>query len=138
MKTLILGFWGLSMGAMVASGVCGLLTSLDVITRLAWRTKTQAKVRIYEYFVLFGTAIANFIYIYEIDISVFRILEVLILGIIGIFFGIFVGCLALSLAEALDVSTIIFRKYNLRNNTKYILLAIAIGKFIGNIIYFVV
>lgn len=53
-------------------------------------------------------------------------------------FGIFVGCLALSLAEALDVSTIIFRKFNIRNHTKYVLLAVAVGKFIGNIIYFAI
>lgn len=138
MRTLLLAFWGLCMGNIVASGVCGLLTSLGIITRLAWRTKTQDKVRVYEYCVFIGTTLANFIYIYRIGLASLWILNVIILGIIGIFFGIFVGCLALSLAEALDVSTIIFRKFNIRNHTKYVLLAVAVGKFIGNIIYFAI
>lgn len=93
MRTLLLAFWGLCMGNIVASGVCGLLTSLGVITRLAWRTKTQDKVRVYEYCVFIGTTLANFIYIYRIGLASLWILNVIILGIIGMFLGFLLDAL---------------------------------------------
>ena len=58
------------------------------------------------------------------------------LGVTGFFTGVFVGCLAMSLTEALDASAILFRRIKFRGDPRYVLLAAAMGKFVGNWIYF--
>jgi hypothetical protein len=42
----------------------------------------------------------------------------------------------MALSEALDVSTIFFRRLNIKNYLWMIMLAAAIGKFVGNLVYF--
>lgn len=56
----------------------------------------------------------------------------------GLFSGIFVGCLAVSLAEVIDVIPILSRRIGLKVGMRYFLLAIAIGKLVGSLIYFII
>lgn len=128
--------WGLCIGSFVSAGVCALLTSVGIITRVAWVTKTTNRIRCYENCILIGAAGSNIIYICQPEIFINSAVSQVILAVMGIFFGVFVGCLAMSLAEALDGSAILFRRIRLKSNFKYIILAIAIGKFIGNILYY--
>lgn len=136
MEFIILLIWGLCIGSFVSSGVCALLTSVGIVTRVAWVTKTMDKIKCYENCILIGAAGSNIIYICHPELSVISAISQIMLAVIGLFFGIFVGCLAMSLAEALDASTILFRRIKLKKNFKYIILAVAIGKFIGNILYY--
>lgn len=136
MDFITLLIWGICIGSFVSAGVCALLTSVGIITRIAWVTKTTDKIRCYENCILIGAAGSNIIYLWQPELSVVSAISRAILIIIGVFFGIFVGCLAMSLAEALDASTILFRRIKLKKNFKYIILAIAIGKLIGNILYY--
>ena len=138
MGVALMGLIGLSGGVFAACGLCAVLTSVGVITRLAWKTKTTKKIKIYENMILLGAVLSTLLYLYEFEIRIPEILGVAMMGLLGIFFGIFVGCLSAALSEALDASTIIFRRIKISNNTKYILLAIALGKFTGNYIYFFV
>lgn len=136
METIILLIWGLCIGAFVSAGVCALLTSVGIVTRIAWVTKTTEKIRCYENCILIGAAGSNIIYICQPELAINSAISRIILAVIGVFFGIFVGCLAMSLAEALDASTILLRRINLKKNFKYLILAVAIGKLIGNILYY--
>lgn len=138
LQNVLIGIIGICAGIFTACGLCAVLTSVNVITRIAWKTGTDNKIRIYENCILGGAVICYFLYICEPDLNIYAILSKGIIGFIGIFFGIFVGCLAVSLAEALDASTIMFRRIKFTKNTKYILLAVALGKFLGNLIYFLV
>ncbi len=56
--------------------------------------------------------------------------------IIGLSQGIFVGCLAVSLAEALNATAIFARRVKLRIGLSYIILAVAVGKVTAAIIQF--
>ena len=136
MSIIIMGIIGLAGGLFAGCGLCAVLTSVGIITRLAWRTKTTTRIRIYENMIFLGAVISNIIYLYEIKIFVPIILKIIIMGTMGIFFGVFVGCLSAALSESLDASTIVFRRIKISKNTKYILLAVALGKFVGNFIYF--
>lgn len=138
MQSILIGIIGICAGVFTACGVCAVLTSVSVITRIAWKTGTNDKIRIYENCILAGAVISTYVYIYEPHLGIYPVLSDGIIGFIGIFFGIFVGCLAVSLAEALDASTIMFRRIKFTKNVKYVLLAVALGKFVGNLIYFLV
>ncbi len=133
---MFLGLIGGSAGVLVACGLCAFITMLGVITRISWKTRTTDKIRIYENCMIVSAVAAAFIYLMQPDFHLNRVISVLLLAAMGLFIGIYVGCVAMSLAESLDASVILFRRIKLKGNTKYIILAAALGKFVGNFIYF--
>ena len=139
MQNIILGLIGMASGVIVAGGTGALLTSVGVLTRLAFHSKTEQKVHHYENCVILGVVIGTVASVYVPNIQVFGHTDwmpSIIVGVIGCCMGIFVGCLAMALSEALDVSTIFFRRLNIKNYLWMIMLAAAIGKFFGNLVYF--
>ena len=66
-----------------------------------------------------------------------RGLSQLILGVCGLAVGIFVGCLVMSLAETLKALPAISRRLKLAVGLPYVILAIALGKTAGALVYFV-
>lgn len=136
MDSITLLIWGLCIGAFVSAGVCGLFTAVGIVTRIAWVTKTMDKIRCYETCVLIGAAGSNIIYIWQPEWIIGAGISQIILAVMGGFFGIFVGCLAMSLAEALDASTILFQRIKLNKYYKYIIISVAIGKLIGNMLFY--
>ena len=132
-KQIILAIIGLSAGGLVAGGLFGFIVSLGVVSDFADRTHTGHKILLYENAVMLGGALGNVIYIYQIVVHG----GVALLGIFGLFAGIFVGCWAMALAEILNVFPIFMRRIKLVKCIPYIILSIAIGKGIGLLIYFI-
>lgn len=64
------------------------------------------------------------------------VLAMLILGIAGIFTGIYVGTLAVSIAEMLDAIPIMVHRINLRRGVSLVITGLAIGKLIGSLFYY--
>ena len=52
--------------------------------------------------------------------------------------GVFVGSLAVSLAEVINVVPIFMRRARLKQGLSFFLLALAAGKLIGSLVYFFV
>ena len=50
--------------------------------------------------------------------------------------GIFVGCLAVSLAEALNATAIFARRVKLKVGLSFVILAVAVGKVLAAVIQF--
>lgn len=123
---------GLSGGVIVAGGMFTALFTVGLIPRFAGKTHTGSHVMIYESAVIFGTIFGNFSSIYEFSLP----LGNFYMGCFGFFAGIFVGCLALAIAEALNGIPIFARRINFRRGLGIGILALALGKGIGNIIYF--
>lgn len=123
----------------MAGGVAALLTSVGVITRLAGHTGTNTKMIHYENCVITGSVIGNLLIIYRPEMNLSKVTPALwgiIIIITGLAMGMFVGCLAMSLAESLDVTSIFFRRLGMKKYLWMVILAVAIGKFIGNILFF--
>ena len=137
MINLLFALIGVSAGALVSGGICSLLTTIGIVNRLAFKTKTVSKIKLYENTILFSAIISTFIYLIEPRINLAGIQSDILMAFYGIFTGIFVGCLGLSLAEALDASAILFRRVKLKRGFKYVICCAALGKFVGNIIYFI-
>ena len=58
------------------------------------------------------------------------------LGIAGLFMGMFVGCLALAIAEMLNSIPIFARRVSYRHGLGIAVLAVALGKLAGSLYYF--
>ncbi len=58
------------------------------------------------------------------------------LGIAGLFMGMFVGCLALAIAEMLNSIPIFARRVSYRHGLGIAVLAVALGKLAGSLFYF--
>ena len=131
-KEAILAIIGLSSGLIVAGGLFAFIASLGVVSDIADRTRTGSKVLLYEDAMTVGGILGNLFFIYQWRIPNGAWLQ----PIFGTFVGIFVGCWALSLAEALNVFPVFIRRVKLVRCVPYIILGIAVGKGIGSLIYF--
>ncbi|MCL2387009.1 MAG: stage V sporulation protein AB [Defluviitaleaceae bacterium] len=125
---------GFGSGMVIAAAVFAFITVIGVVPRFAQKTNTQQHCRIYETAIavggIFGT-IAGF--------ASFRLpFGVVGAVIISLCVGIFYGCLAMSLAEVLDVMPILTRRGNIKRGLFFFVMAIAIGKFVGSMLYFLV
>ncbi len=58
------------------------------------------------------------------------------LGVAGLFMGMFVGCLALAIAEMLNSIPIFSRRVSYRHGLGLAVLAVALGKLTGSLLYF--
>lgn len=131
-KQLLLALVGLCGGFIVAGGVFALITSVGLMARLAGKTHTGKYVKIYETCVALGGSIGNLISIFRFALPI----GIWSLVIFGLFSGIFVGVLAMSLAESINVTAVFTRRIRLSKGIPWVILGIAIGKGLGSLIFF--
>lgn len=126
-KSVSLLLVGLSGGLMVAAGIYAFITLLQIIQRLATESNTAKHILFYEDCVMVGGILGNLVSIFQWHLPIGRIG----LFVFGSFSGMFVGCLAIALAEMLDVIPAFARRIKLKIGVKYLYLFIALGKGIG-------
>lgn len=153
LKQLFLAIIGLSSGLIVSGGVFTVLISVGLIPRFAGKMHVARKIFVLEEMIVLGTLTGDFFSVFT-DLSmagdfvlshrlfgtategVWRLLGTLLLILIGTFSGIFVGCLALAIAEMLDTIPIFARRIGFRHGLGFAILGIALGKLAGSLIYF--
>lgn len=153
-KQIFLAMIGVSSGLIVSAGVFTVLISVGLIPRFAGKMHVARKIFVLEEMVVFGTLFGGFFSIFSdwgmigafvrghnlfgssATEGVWNLLGTLFLLIFGIFAGIFVGCLALAIAEMLNTIPIFARRIGFRHGLGIAILAVALGKLIGSLIYF--
>ena len=128
-KGIVLGFIGVSSGILVSAGLFAFISMIGLIPRLASRTHTAKYIVSYEKAVIWGGTIGCIIYLFDIVIPLGVIGNVLY----GLGAGMFVGCLAVALAEILNTFPIFALRVSLKKGMPYIALALALGKMAGSI-----
>jgi len=128
-KQILLGVIGFSCGISVAAGTFAFITMIGIIPRLADRTKTAQHLFFYERMVIWGGTLGNLWGLYEYKLP----LTPLFLCLYGLGSGVFVGCLAMALAEMLKALPIMVNRIQLKEGFPILITAIAIGKFAGTI-----
>lgn len=134
-------------GLMVAGGVFTVLFVVGMIPRFAGKTDTARYEVLYEEFIIAGSIAGCVLSIFEFPYAFGEWVEQLstpvydgvvwiLLSAIGIFSGIFVGCLALALAEMIDSIPIFTRRIGFRHGIGVAVIAVALGKLCGSVIYF--
>ena len=131
-KQILLGILGLSAGMGTAAGLFSFIIGLGVVSDFADRTHTGEKILWYEDCIAAGGILGNLFWVYQIWIPGGRWL----LSVFGLFFGIFVGCWSMALAEVLNIFPIFVRRIKLIKCIPFLILGMALGKGIGAIWYF--
>ena len=150
-KYLFLAFVGSSFGALSSSGVFTVLVAIGLVPRFAGKTHTARYVLLYEEMVVLGTIAGCLISIFPEYFQVGRYLRVnlpqwsstwdvlgnTVMMLSGVFCGMFVGCLALAIAEMLDSIPIFTRRIGFRHGIGIAILFVALGKLCGSLAYFI-
>ena len=145
-----LAFAGVSAGLLVSGGVFTVLLSVGLAPRFAGVTHTGNRIFLYEEMVVFGTLFGNVLSVFEKPLTALRqaaepsgtvgwLLDasaVCLPAVFGLFAGIFVGCLALAIAEMLDSIPIFTRRIGLGRGLKSLIWGVALGKLAGSLFYF--
>ncbi len=146
----VLALAGLSFGMLAAAGVFTVLSAVGLIPRFAGKTHSAREIWLYEDMVMVGTIVGCIFSIFHRYLQIGAWLEESLpslawlwnalgqgfLSVSGLFYGMFVGCLALAIAEMLDSSPIFTRRISFRHGLGCAVLAMAVGKFCGSMLYF--
>ena len=138
LKSVFMIVVGLCSGIGVAAGTFAFLIVIRVIPRMVQKAKLEHKIIYIENIVfrgiMFGTVLSLFSWKKK---WLFELLGKTLLTIFGMSAGIFVGCLAVALAEILDTFPIFFRRIHLKEEIGEVLLfTMALGKMIGSLFFF--
>lgn len=138
LRSLFLILVGLCSGTGIAAGTFAFLFVIRVIPRMVQKAKLEHKIIFMENMVfrgiMFGTLLSLFSWKKK---WLFTILGRSILTIAGLSAGIFVGCIAVALAEILDTFPIFFRRLHLKDDMGMIMIFVmAAGKIIGSLFFF--
>ena len=134
LKTVLAVLIGVGTGLVVAGAVFAFITIIGVVPRLAQKTKTERHIKIYESSIILGGIFGTLIGVinFRLPIGAFGVV------LLSLANGIFFGTLAMSLAEVLNVIPILTRRGRLQHGMFFFVLAIALGKLVGALIYFLV
>lgn len=126
---------GLCSGGASAAGVFALITVIGIIPRMAGFSRSAVHIRKYEWAVIAGGSLGNLWYLLRPSIHL-DLGMALTEGVTGFMTGVFVGSLVMALAEIWQVFPIIIRRTRLRTGIRYLGLALAFGKTVGALLYF--
>ena len=153
LKQVLLGICGLSFGLLSSAGVFTVLASVGLIPRFVGKMHVAKKVFALEEAVIFGTISGGLISVFDSHMNVgewilsnrllgaeteliWQYFAVLFLLFGGFFAGMFVGCLALAIAEMLDSIPIFSRRIGFRHGLGVAISGAALGKLAGSLLYF--
>lgn len=146
-EQLLLGFLGLSAGLSVASGVFTVFTAVGLVPRFAEHTKSSDHIVKYENMIILGCFLGTLFSLFA-DLTgglhlcvsgtmASGMLATFVLGFVGLFTGVYVGTLAVSIAEMLDAIPIMAHRINLKRGVSFVIAGLAIGKLVGSLFYYI-
>ena len=132
MMTVLQILIGMSAGVVVAGGIFAFLVVIGIIPRLVQHTKTARYILLYETVISAGGVLAGLTMLGDRLLTGAFWLEL----IVGLGYGMFVGCLCVAIAEVLDVIPILCRRAKLAKDLPWLLLILGLGKTVGVLIYY--
>lgn len=132
-ESIVLMVIGLGAGCVVAGGVVAFISIIGIIPIMAYRSKTSHYMLLYENMIILGSIIGSILTWLQIPLPIGPILMV----IFSFAYGVFIGVLIIALAEVLDVLPIINRRIKIRKGISLIVIAIAGGKLVGSLCYWI-
>lgn len=131
-KNILMVFIGFSSGVVISGGVFAFINAMGIVSRMAVKTKTKEYLRTYEDAITLGGIFSAVITLFRLEFHLPNIIIILY----ALFIGIFMGVLAVALAEVLNVVPIIMRRMRINMGLPVIVISLALGKSVGAIIYF--
>lgn len=132
-RHLFLGFIGLAAGGAVAAGTFAFIIVIGVVPRMIAKCSLAKHTVLFENMIVLGGIVGNLVSVFTgIPIPVGH----WILVLFGFCAGIFVGCIAVALAEILNTFPILFRRFRIKEGLPWIMIFMALGKSVGSMYYF--
>lgn len=132
-RHLFLGFIGLASGIAVAAGTFAFIIVIGVVPRMIAKCNRAADTLLFENMIILGGIFGSIVSVFTgMPIPLGRWL----LYLYGLSAGIFVGCIAVALAEILNTFPILFRRLQVKQGLSWIMLFMALGKSAGAFYYF--
>lgn len=144
-QQIFLAVVGLSAGVAAAGGLFAFIVELGVVADFADRTHTGDRLLFYETSVALGGILGNLFYVFvlgspsfmqQLSEGAFFSAGSGLLGVFGIFSGIFVGCWAMALAEILNVFPVFMRRARIVRYITAFTISVAVGKGLGAGLFF--
>lgn len=132
-RYLFLCFCGLVAGSAIAAGTFAFIMIIGVVPRLIGKCHRGSGIMTFETCIISGAVIGCVWSLFPVVTIPFGGVMLLLFGFSA---GIFVGCLALALAEILDTFPILFRRLHIKRGLFWVILSLAIGKMCGSFYYF--
>lgn len=144
-------FAGVCFGCLSSTGIFTLLAAVGLVPRFAGQTHTARHIMLYEETVVAGTIFGCLLSVFpeycELGMflnatlpaweSLWNGLGIVLQLMFGLFSGMFVGCLALAIAEMLDSIPIFARRAAFRHGLGLVVLSMAAAKLVGSLLYFI-
>ena len=134
MRTAAVCLIGFMSGVVISGGVFAFLVIIGIVPRMLQKTKTAAHILLYETVMSLGGVGGALALLAKGSLH----LNSLWTMVPGLCYGIFVGCLAISTAEILNVIPILGRRLKITRALTWVMTVLACGKAIGTLIQFFV
>ena len=134
-RYLFLMFLGLVSGGAIAAGTFAFIMIIGVVPRLVGKCHRAAGTMLFENMIILGAVLGCIWSVFPGVAIPFGHVTLLFFGLSA---GIFVGCIALALAEILDTYPILFRRLHMKQGLYWIVTSVAIGKMCGSFYYFLI
>ncbi len=124
-------FVSFSTGIVISGAIYGFIVAIGIIPRIVYKTDTRKHLLYFETLIILAAILSSFYTVYQFEIPVGKY------GLAYIYFaiGVFIGSLAVCVAEVLSVIPIMVRRVKLMKHITTIMLAIALGKGLGGYIF---
>lgn len=124
-------------GSAVSAGTFAFIIVIGIMPRILRRSK-MTDVLLLENVIIAGVIAGNLLSLWDKKLFTFPYLVGhLIVVVYGVCTGMFVGCMSVALAEILHTFPIIFRRTKLKIGLSAVIYAMAAGKLLGSLFYFV-
>lgn len=132
-KDALLFFIGACGGGVVAAGLFSFIVSIGALNRIIGKFHAGNHITLFEYVIVAGITLGNLINLYNVEVAHFvpAWAGMVFMSAFGLFSGIFVGVLVMSLAETLNALPVFARGLHLMTGMKYVVVSIAAGKGMG-------
>ena len=137
-KHILMALIMLSCGIAVSAGTFAFLLVIGVVPRMIKKTNFGNHIIAIENMIVLGVLTGAVFSIVEWEAR-FPVAWIghLLLALYGFVAGMFVGCIAVALAEILNTFPILFRRLYINRGLSYVMIAMAFGKTAGALYYFI-
>lgn len=118
-------------GLTVGSAAAAFITILQIVPRLVQITNTWRQIKVYQL-----TISVSFVLFVALYFSNFHMnLPKIIVMLIGLLYGTFIGLLSSALAEVLNVIPVMSKKLKIKDNLRYVIWTLMVGKVAGSLYF---
>lgn len=127
----------LACGIAVSAGTFAFLLVIGVVPRMIKKMNLCDRIITFENMIVLGVLTGAVFSVIEWEARIpITWIGHLLLATYGLVAGMFVGCIAVALAEILNTFPIMFRRMYINRGLSYVMIAMALGKTAGSFYYF--